>query len=113
MTRITNLSVLILSSLIYSSPIFWIRAGNDIPLFLWSVVLTLICLSKLVLSSSSNSARTCTLGQIAVERGRKIFLNRFFNFACLFVFAAVVGLSGGFSVFFLRGNTVQFLVAIL
>lgn len=95
-TRFTCISILILSSVLYSSPIFWTPSPNDLPTLVWIVLFVLICSAQLVESSRKVESVEITRQLV----GQDLFINQFFNFASISVFLLVIVLSGGPGVFF-------------
>ena len=96
MTRFSSLSVLLLSSLIYSSPVFWTTTPNSDPTLVWCVVLGMTILSQIHLSKRISPM----VAQLDLRLGQDKFMNEFFNASLIIVFLGILALSGGIGVFF-------------
>lgn len=95
-TRYSSLSVLLMSSLMYSSPVFWTVTANIEPAFVWCIVLAMTILSQVYLEQRKPSA----VRYLGFLNEKDKFVNLFFNITLLILFSGVVARSGGIGVFF-------------
>lgn len=95
-TRLSSLSVLLMSSLVYSSPVFWTVTRNTDPALVWCIVLAMTILSQVYLERRSS----LVVRDLGFLNKNDRFINLFFNISLLILFSGVIALSGGIGVFF-------------
>lgn len=95
-TRFSSISVLIISSLIYSFPVFWSTSTPTEPAIVWCVVLTIAILSQVYLECQGSRHDR----DLDFLNGKGRFINFVFNGFLLILFITVVVRSGGIAVFF-------------
>lgn len=96
-TRFSSLSVLLMSSLLYSSPVFWTATSNPVPALVWILVLGMAAVAQAIISRRRVPARN---KQVTLAPRKDSFINLIFNAAATFLFLVVVARSGGIGVFF-------------
>ena len=94
--KFTNISVLLLSCILYSVPVAWVKNEGVWPIVVWILVLAIVVAFKLLERNKSDNLQ----GDYTHISRFATFSNRVFNLFLIVVFFLVVVLSGGISVFF-------------